>query len=192
MSSVAIILAADPGEGFIGSKYLTATEDGLLLDRVVTDAAAWPVDEVIVVLGADADEIEMACDLSKVSVLVDPEWAEGGASPIRAVLDLLSRQRGIEACVFARGDQPGITAETVSAMLEALDDETEVVFPKYRYARGWPIVVSPSLWEVLLRLEGGLDLPLVLSSHTNDIGEVWLDRIAPPIYEGPADLTRSR
>lgn len=76
-------------------------------------------------------------------------------------------------------------------MLDTLDDETEVVFPKYRYARGWPIAVAPSLWEVLLRLEGGLDLPVLLSSHTNDIGEVWLDRIAPPIYEGPDDLTRS-
>ena len=77
MSSVAVILAADPGEGFIGSKYLTKTEDGLLLDRVVTDAVTWPVDEVIVVLGADAGEIESACDLSNVSVLVDPEWEEG-------------------------------------------------------------------------------------------------------------------
>ena len=190
MSSVAVILAADPGQGFSGSKYLTPIDGMLLLDRVVADAVTWPVDEVIVVLAADAEEIEAGCDLSNVSVLVDPEWAEGGAAPLRAVLDLLSRQRGIDGCVFARGDQPGITATTVAALLEASDDETDVVFPKYRYAKGWPIVAASGLWEVLLRLEGDMDLPSVLSAHSDAIQEVWFDRIAPPIYESPDDLTR--
>ena len=56
-----------------------------MLERVVADASMWPVDEVIVVLGADADAIEDACDLTQVSLVIDPEWAEGSASPLRAV-----------------------------------------------------------------------------------------------------------
>ncbi|MGI9586210.1 MAG: nucleotidyltransferase family protein [Acidimicrobiia bacterium] len=190
MSSVAVILAADPGQGFSGSKYLTPIDGVPMLDRVVSDAATWPVDEVIVVLGADADTIEEGCDLSNVSVLVDPEWEEGGAAPLRAVLDLLSRQRSIRTCVLARGDQPGVTAETVEALLDVSADDIDVVFPKYRYARGWPIVVASGLWEVLLRLEGDMDLPSVVSAHTDHIDEVWFDSIAPAIYESPDDLTR--
>ncbi len=190
MSTVAVILAADPGEGFAEPKYLKPLHGVRLLDLVVSDALTWPVDEVIVVLGADADEVESACDLSQVSVLVDPEWAEGGAAPFRAVLDLLSRQREVDSCVVARGDQPGISRAVVAALLARSSEGAQVVLPKYRYARGWPIVMSTALWDVFLRWEGSLDLHGAVAARGSDVEEVWFDQIAPPAYAAPRDFPR--
>jgi len=164
-----------------------------MLERVVADASTWPVDEVIVVLGADADAIEDACDLTQVSLVIDPEWAEGSASPLRAVLDLLSRDRNIERCVLARGDQPGVGAEIVGPLVDtAISSGAEAVIPKYRYAQGWPLVVSAALWDVFLGLEGEVNVLDVLTNHALSIEEVWLDHLPTPTLSSPDDIPSPR
>jgi molybdenum cofactor cytidylyltransferase len=191
MSTVAVILAAESSPGSSGSKYLLDVRGVAVLDRVVSEAVAWPVDEVLVVLGANADRLEEECDLSGVSVLVDPEWDEGSSSPIRAVLDLLSRDRAVQRCVLARGDQPGVSAAIVSQLLAASDRaDAQVVAPKYRYARGWPLVVDASLWGVFLGLEGELDVFDVVATHAHGVEEVWFDRLQPIIVSSADDVLR--
>lgn len=191
MSTVAVILAAEPSPSFPDSKYLVAVRGVRILERVVEEARTWPVDEVLVVLGADAERIEEACDLSQVSVLVDPEWNEGSSSPIRAVLDLLSRDRAVQRCVMARGDQPGVSAEVIAELLGTAEaTDAQVVAPKYRYARGWPVVIDASLWHVFLGLEGQLDIFDVVTTHAHGVEEVWLDHLQPIILSSPDDVPR--
>jgi molybdenum cofactor cytidylyltransferase len=193
MSTAAVILAADRGDGFAGPKYSVLVRGTPMLERVVADASMWPVDEVIVVLGADADAIEDACDLTQVSLVIDPEWDEGSASPLRAVLDLLSRDRNIERCVLARGDQPGVGAEIVGPLVDtAISSGAEAVIPKYRYAQGWPLVVSAALWDVFLGLEGEVNVLDVLTNHALSIEEVWLDHLPTPTLSSPGDIPSPR
>jgi molybdenum cofactor cytidylyltransferase len=193
MSTVTVILAADRSPSFPEPVYLSMVGGVRLLERIVTDAATWPTDEVVVVLGADAERVEAACDLARVSVLVDPEWQEGSASSIRAVLDLLSRDRNIERCVMARGDQPGIDAATVTELVSiAARTDAQAVLPKYRYARGWPVVLDASLWPVFLGLEGTVDVHDVITTHAHGIEEVWVDRLQPAVISSPSDLAGLR
>ena len=76
MSTVAIILAADAALEFSGPKYLAVLRGKPLLQHVVDDAAEWPVDAVIVALGADADALLDTIDFGETTVVIDPEWAE--------------------------------------------------------------------------------------------------------------------
>ena len=193
MSTVAIILAADDSEGFPTSRFTTEVRGTGILDAVVADALEWPVDEVLVVLGADAEQVEERCDLSQVSVLVDPEWAEGAAAPLRAALDLLSRDRAIDRCVIARGDQPGIMATTIEGLLDMYDDSRpDAVTTKYRYAPGWPVVVARRFWDVFLGLEGEMDIHDVIASHASASEEFWVGDLAPTAYQAFEDLPTSR
>jgi molybdenum cofactor cytidylyltransferase len=193
MSIVAVILAADHGQGFPTPKYLSPVRGSTLLDAVVADATSWPVDEVMVVLGADAQEVEAGADLKRVSVLVDPEWAEGAASPIRASLDLLSRDRGVSHVLLARGDQPGIGAGVVDRVVAAARSEgVDAVVPKYRYALGWPVAVARSLWDVFLGLEGAIDVHDLIATHASSTHEVWFDHLSPAVINGVDDLPRAR
>lgn len=160
-----------------------------MLQHVVDDAAGWPVDEVIVVLGADAEQIIDSIDFGAMTVVVDPEWSEGTASPLRAALDLASRDRSIRRCVIARGDQPGIDAEAIGALIDAAQDsESDATVPKYRYAVGWPVVMDHSLWEPLLGGEGSVDLLDVVASHAAAVEEVWFDHLPPVMYLEADDL----
>lgn len=189
MSTVAIVLAADSGSGFSGPKYLEPVSGDMMLKTVVDESSSWPVDEVIVVLGADAAETMDSVDLSGDTVVIDSEWSEGNASPIRAALDFVSRDRSIRRCVIARGDQPGISSEIVEALLsKATDTEADVVIPKYRYAVGWPVVLDSSLWDQLLGSEGPLDLLDFVASHATAVEEVWFDHLPPAIYATSRDL----
>lgn len=189
MSTVAIILAADPSPHFPGSKYLEILRDKPLLQHVVDDAATWPVDDVIVALGPNADQIIDVIEFGKCTVVVDPEWEEGSASPLRATLDLVSRDRAIQRCVIARGDQPGIEGSVVGELIDmAAETSADAVVPKYRYAFGWPIVLDYSIWAPLLGGEGSVDLHDVVASHATSMEEVWYDRIAPRSYETADDF----
>lgn len=193
MSTVAIILAADAAQGFSGSKYLALLRGKCLLQHVVDAAAEWPVDSVIVALGSDAEEIVDAIDFGGCTVVIDPEWAEGSASPLRAALDLASRDRVTRLCVVARGDQPGIDGATVGALIDmASDTSADAVVPKYRYAVGWPIVLDYSIWEHLLGGEGSVNLHDVVASHASTVEEVWYDRLSPQMYDKPDDFPSMR
>jgi len=191
MSTTAVILAADAGDGFDDPKYLTVVHWVPMLQRVVDEASSWPVDEVVVVLGSDGEMLAESISFGDATVLIDPEWSEGGASPLRAAIDMISRTRESSLVVLARGDQPGIGASLVGDLIAvATETHTDAVVPKFRYAQGWPVVLSPPLWTHFLGLENSVDVHGVITTHAASVEEVWVDHIAPPILDTVDDLTR--
>ena len=164
-----------------------------MLESIVSGVSRWPVDDVIVVLGSDAEEITRRADLGTGTIIIDPGWGEGEASPIRAALDLLSRDRSIDLVVLVRGDQPGIEGALAEALIDvAREGGVDSVTPKYRYARGWPVVIGPALWDRFLSIEGTLDVHDVIATHGKAVEEIWVDHLEPTIVVTPEDLRRGR
>lgn len=193
MSTVAALLAADAGPGFVPSKYLADVSGEPLLAQSLRSALSWPVDELFVVLGPDADAVEDGVDLSEVSVLVDPSADEGLASPMRAVLDLVGRDSAVTHLVVGLGDQPGVSPADVAALIDrARESSAEVVVPKYRYAVGFPVVLGVGIWDVFLRLEGGIAIHDVVAAHARSVEEVWIDHVAARRILEPDDLPGRR
>ncbi len=190
MSTVAVVLAVEPGEDFDTPKYLVDLGGTPMLEGIVSDVFGWPVDDVVVVLGSDADEIAERVDFKSATIIIDPGWNEGAASPIRASLDLITRDRSVDLVLFVRGDQPGIEAEMVAALIDrAHEGGADAVIPKYRYAQGWPVVVGPALWDRLLSLEGTLDVHDVINTHASARDEVWVEHLEPRCVLELDDLT---
>jgi len=191
MSTIAVVLAADAGDGFEDPKYLTLVHGVPMLQLVVDEALSWPVDEVVVVLGSDGETIAESISFKDATVLIDPEWSEGGASPLRAALDMISRTRESSLVLLARGDQPGIRPSLVGELVAvAIEKRADAVVPKFRYAKGWPVVLSSPLWTRFLGLEDSVDVHGVITTHATSAEEVWVDHIAPPILDTIDDLTR--
>lgn len=193
MSTVAVVVAAEPGEGFEGSKYLTVVHGTPMLEGIVREVARWPVDDVIVVLGSDGEQIVEQADLGTATIIIDPGWSEGESSPIRAALDLVTRDRSVDLIVLVRGDQPGVEGSVAEALIDvARQADADAVTPKYRYAQGWPVVIGSSLWDRFLSIEGGLDVHDVIASHANTREEVWVDHLEPRVIAAQDDLRRDR
>ncbi|MEA3501907.1 MAG: NTP transferase domain-containing protein [Actinomycetota bacterium] len=186
--TVAVVLANDPGSGFTGSKYLSDVGGITLIDRSLAGASVWPVDDVIVVLGPEAESIAATLDPWDATVVIDPEWEEGSAASLRVGLDVVMRGPAADLVVIAFADQLGVSASDVSALLEAAEGAAAVV-PKYRYRRGFPIVLAREAWEHLLGLEGDVDLLGLLESHPGGVAEVWFDHLEVPRIQRPEDVT---
>ncbi len=185
---VAVVLANDPGSGFTGSKYLSDVGGVTLIDRSLAGVSVWPVDEIVVVLGPDAEDVVATLGSWDVTVVIDPEWEEGSAASLRIGLDVVMRGPAAALVVIAFADQPGIPASDISALLEAAEDAAAAV-PKYRYRRGFPIVLARETWEHLLGLEGDVDLLALLESHPEGVAEVWFDHLEVPRIQRPGDVT---
>jgi molybdenum cofactor cytidylyltransferase len=190
--TTALVMAADRGRDFDGPKYLASCRGRPLLQTVLDEIDAWPVDDVVVVLGDQAEPILDTVRFGDALVVIDPEWSEGAAASLRVGLDTLAREQLLGPCVIARGDQIGVRPDLVQRLLDAHAAERAVAtVPKYRYARGWPIVVAERLWPRLMGLEGRVDVLDVLSSHPEGVVEVWFDSLSPTLVGGIEDLPRS-
>ena len=193
MSTVAVVLAAEPGEGFTGSKYLTHVHGAPMLEGIVKEVARWPVDDVVVVLGPDGEEIAERADLGAATIIIDPGWSEGEASPIRAALDLVTRDRSVNFIVLVRGDQPGVGAGVAEELIDvARESDADAVTPKYRYASGWPVVIGDGLWDRFLSIEGRLDVHDVISTYADSREDVWVDHLEPRVIAVHGDLPSER
>jgi len=192
---VALVLAADlppPVAGFTGPKHLVELDGRPLLRRVLDDVWSWPVGDVVVVLGPDAEQILESVSMGPATVVIDEGWQEGAAAPLRAGLDTIWRGGDVEPIVIAHGDQPGIGPELVARLLERWRaDPRAAVVPEYRFAAGWPVIVGASIVPRLLGLEDGVDLVADLAGHEG-LATVHVDRLEPPRILDVEDLPTRR
>ena len=151
-----------------------------MLEGVVAAVSAWPVNGVVVVLGAYADDILELVEFGDAVVLINPEWEEGIASSLRAGLDAIGRDPRAERAIIALGDQPWIPAEVPAGLVEAMDRSGKpALVPRYRYQRGNPVLVSRFLWPGLMSLEGDAGAARLLQAHPEWVEEVRFDLPLP-------------
>lgn len=150
---------------------------------------AWPVDEVVVVLGASSEEILEAVDFGTAVVAINEAWPDGLSSSLRVGLDVLSRDPGWERAFVALGDQPDIP-ESVPERLAAVAPESDrpAVVPVYRYERGHPVLIDRSLWPRLMTLTGDTGAAEILRTRPEWVEEVRFSRDLPPDIDTSSDV----
>ena len=192
MTTAALLLASTGGD-FEGSAALLPWGRDTLVDHVLTGMAAWPVDEVFVVIGMDEDQVLERAKLPGATILIDPGWKEGTASALRAGLDMLTRSGLTDAVIVADVVVPTIGADVVERMVDVFETvDRYAVVPKYRYSRGQPFLLAPQIWGRMMGLEGAATIEAVLSTHPEWVEEVWVDRLAPHIIRSLEDLKDAR
>jgi CTP:molybdopterin cytidylyltransferase MocA len=185
----ALVVASDVGSGFAGSKFLSGFRGTTLIEYVLAEVRRWPVDQVFVVLGPDAEAILEAADLGEVIVVIDLEAEEGEAAALRVGIDTLYRLDEYDTVVLIHADQPGSRPEEVARLIgQHRAGHKPAVVPKYRYATGHPIVIGEVLWPRLANLEGAATVDQMLRAHPDWVDEVWFDRLPARRAHTPDDL----
>lgn len=121
--------------------------------RITENAGFTPI---FVVLGAHADAIQAAIDLSHCTVLLNEEWPEGMASSIRSGIHAVQQETPQTSGVLLLVcDQPALTTEHLRAMQTAhLADSAKIVASHYANRPGVPILAPSSFFLQLLALQG--------------------------------------
>ena len=113
--TTAVLLAAGAGTRLgLGPKALLPFQGRPLVEVLADVLLAGGCREVVTVLGANAESVRAAANLSQHPVIHNPEWATGMGSSFRA--GVAAAAPGDHVLV-ALVDQPGLTAETVARLL---------------------------------------------------------------------------
>ncbi len=111
-----LLLAAGAGRRFGGVKQLAELDGRPLLDHALDALAGVPaLDPLVLVLGAAAEEIRAAVDVSGFEVVVCADWDEGQSASLRCGVAALA---DAEAAIVTLGDQPFITPQVIAGVLD--------------------------------------------------------------------------
>jgi molybdenum cofactor cytidylyltransferase len=182
-----LVLAAGGSTRLGRPKQLLPYGDGTLLDHVLALARSCRFDELLVALGGAASEVEEGVDLSGARVLVNDAYGEGCSSSIAAALGALDER--CEVVVLLLGDQPGVSATAVRALLEGLGD-APIAVCRYSDGRGHPIAFARSVFGELAGLHGDRGVWRLLERRGADVVEVAADGPVPLDVDTAEDYER--
>jgi molybdenum cofactor cytidylyltransferase len=146
----ALVLAAGAGTRFGGSKQLAELDGRPLLEHALAALAEAPVDETVVVLGSAAEEILDGVDLHGARPVICERWDEGMSASLAAGLGALD---GAEAVVVCLGDQPRVSSEAITRVIEGRDD-APATRATYDGKPGHPVVLEAELLGPLRDVTG--------------------------------------
>ncbi|MGH7319019.1 MAG: nucleotidyltransferase family protein [Candidatus Rokuibacteriota bacterium] len=183
----AVVLAAGTSSRMGRQKLLLPMAKGRPLIRLsVERVLAGGLDEVVVVLGPDAEAVGETLAGLPVRTVVNSRYAEGQSTSLRAGLDALPPEA--EAVVVALGDQP-LPDPTVIGSLVAVfrHGRSPIVVPRYREGRGHPVLFAASLFDELRVVTGDQGGRGVIARDPARVAEVPIDAPMPADVDTWAD-----
>ena len=197
---VAIVLAAGAARRFGRPKQLERWPDSAsptLLERALVNAQAAGADEIILVTGNSATQVE-AIGLAwaqgvgqNYKAIFNPRWQEGQGFSVAAGVQALGSD--VAAAIFFLADQPRLASATGAALLgafKAANDEKAIIFPVYASKRGNPVLFGRAHFQALARLKGDVGGRAVVKAHPECVREIEIND--PAIHEDvdtPQDLS---
>src|SRR5262245_58678335 len=183
----AVVLAAGTSSRMGRQKLLLPIREGRPLIRLsVERVLAGALDEVVVVLGRDAEAVAAALTGLPVRTAINPRYAEGQSTSLRAGVEALAP--GTEAVVMALGDQPLPDPELIGRLITAFrESRRPIVVPRYRDGRGNPVLFAAALVDELRAVSGDQGGRSVIAADPGRVAEVVVDASMPADIDTWAD-----
>jgi molybdenum cofactor cytidylyltransferase len=179
-----LVLGAGGSQRLGRPKQLLAYGRGTLLGHVVGVARRCGFEQTIVAIGGSAGEVREGVDLAGAEVVVNEEYGEGCSSSIAAALAAVDPR--CEVLVLMLGDQPGVSAETVSTLL-AGRGQAPLAVCDYENGRGHPIAFGREVFGELAELHGDKGVWRLLEQRGDQVVEVPVAGPIPLDVDTPED-----
>ena len=175
-----IILAAGESRRMGRPKLLLPFGERTMIETVVNNAVQSKADEVLVILGSNAEKIAERIEDYSVKTSVNPDFRQGMLSSIQWGFESLPEDT--RAVLVMLGDQPMIPSSVINRVIDAYEQtEKSIVLPVYNKRSGHPILVDMKYREEVKQLSPDIGLRALVHNHTDDILEVEVD--APGILK---------
>ena len=186
----AIVLAAGKSSRMGRPKGTLPLGDGdTFVTRIVRTLAAAAIEDVVIVVGHDADAIVDAFSRSDLSAtFVDnPDYEQGQLSSLVAGLRVVDRP-GVVAALVTLVDVPLIGVSTVRAVVERYRATGAPIVRPVRNIRdirdsrdsraaqhGHPVLIDRSLFDTLRHADSRLGAKAVVRAHASSAGDVHVE-----------------
>jgi molybdenum cofactor cytidylyltransferase len=172
----AVILAAGVSSRMGEPKQLLRLGGKTLLEQVLENAHSAAVDEIVVVLGAAAENIRRRIDLSRIKVVINSSYQQGMGTSLGAGLAALDP--AISAALILLGDQPFVRPATLDRICgEYRRSHAQIVIPLYNGFRGNPVLLARSVFPEVMGLRGDVGCRAIFGNHLQGIVKLPVDDV---------------
>ncbi|WP_341716658.1 NTP transferase domain-containing protein [Micromonospora sp. FIMYZ51] len=172
-----MIIAAGGGRRIGGPEALLHQGGKPLVDQMIDTLTEAGCGQIVVVLGAAADQVRATADLDRATVVVNRAWGTGVGSSIRAGLAGVDDEE-VEAVVVVPVDMPGLTAAAVRRVT-ALPFPDVLVCATYHGLRGYPMLFGRRHWPGIATLASAdVGARPYLLAHKDQIVDIACDSVA--------------
>ena len=184
--TAAIVLAAGLSRRMGRPKLLLELKGRPVIRHAVERVIAAGIRPVLVVTGAEHDALARALAGLDVQLAVNPTPELGQGSSVGVGVRALPA--GTEAVLIALGDQPGVPAEVIPALIEALKQPGKAIAaPRYVDGLGNPVLFASSVFAELLALGGDRGARSVIERDPSRLAVVEIASPMPRDIDTPED-----
>jgi molybdenum cofactor cytidylyltransferase len=170
----AVVLAAGMSRRMGSPKQLLHIDGKTVLEHTLKNVRASAVDEIVLVLGFAAGEVEKEISTAGIKVVRNEHYQEGMGTSLRAGLAAVDPEA--KAALIVLADQPFVQAATLNKLIEYHGSaRPQIVIPTYRGFRGNPVMLDRSIFPELRELSGDVGCRAIFGSHTEKIRKLAVD-----------------
>jgi molybdenum cofactor cytidylyltransferase len=171
----AILLAAGESRRMGSAKALLHYQGQTFLARICNAFLSAGVDELIVVLGARADELRQALPTHrKLRSVVNPRYSLGQLSSLMVGIGALSSES--EATLVNLVDHPLVEVETIKALMTSFRTAPlPILIASYQGRRGHPVLFSSQVYGEILAAPLDQGAKVVVRKDPTRVREIPLD-----------------
>jgi molybdenum cofactor cytidylyltransferase len=160
------------------NKLLMRFGEKSLIEHAVDTLMASDIDEIIVVLGHQADRVRGRLQGKRVIFVDNPDYRQGLSTSIRAGLGAVPK--AADAIMIYLADQPLLESEEISQLIRAFRDAKRagksIVVPFFGGRRGNPVILAASYREKALNIVGDVGCRQIISSHPDQVFAVPMEK----------------
>ena len=167
-------------------KLLLELEGRPIIRHVVERVVSSGIRQVLVVTGPEHEDLARALHGLPVQLVVNETPEAGQGSSVSAGVRALPA--GTTAVLIALGDQPGVPAEVIPSLLDALKiPGKSVAAPRYADGLGNPVLFAAAILFELLALPGDRGARAVVERDPSRLAEVEIASPMPRDIDTPED-----
>jgi molybdenum cofactor cytidylyltransferase len=168
----AVVLAAGASSRMGETKQLLRLRDGkTLLARTLERVRASRVDEIVLVLGHEAERVRAGVDAEDVKVVLNERYREGMSASLALGIGVLGDD--VVAAFIVLGDQPFVQAATLDLLIDRyVETRAKIVVPVFEGARGNPALLDRSIFREVMALTGDVGARAIFGKHADEILKV--------------------
>ena len=168
----AVVLAAGESRRMKVPKALLTLGEGTFVSHLIDELQTAGIDTIVVVVGADAEQVRKELQGRGVLIVENPAYAQGQLSSVVKGIEATERFRpdGVLICPV---DHPGIDAGVITRLHSAFYSKNAlIVLPTFNGKRGHPALFSARLTEELKAAPPNIGARSVLWAHEADVVHV--------------------
>lgn len=164
-----VILAAGKSTRMKENKLLLKLDGETLIERVVKTAKGSSADEVIVVLGHEAEKVREQLVKLDCKLVVNENYMRGQSESVKVGLAAVASSA--EAVMILPADVALIDAESINSVIdEHRKSKSHIVIASHKHQSGHPILLDRALFQEVSQIdESALGLKAVINRHRSEV-----------------------